>query len=281
MKIGMNLLLWTDHVAEAHRPTFERLKSQGFDGVEIPLFQLEAAHYQQVGRWLDEAGLERTAVTVRTVDDNPASPDAGIRRAAIEQNRRTIDCCTAAGVKMLCGPFHSALGHFTGAGPTEDELSWSADTLRATAEYAQKAGVVLALEFLNRFECYLLNSADDLQRYVDRVDHASCKLMYDTFHAHIEEKDTAAAIRAGAKDCVHVHISENDRSTPGRGQVDWKTNFETLKAIGYDGWLTIEAFGLALPALAAATKIWRRMYDHEEQLSQEGLAFIRKNWTGR
>lgn len=279
MKIGMNLLLWTDHVTEAHRPTLERLKSLGFDGVELPLFQLDPAHYQKVGRWLDELGLERTAVTVRTAADNPASSDPAIRRAAAAQNRLAIDCAAAAGATTLCGPFHSALGHFSGAGPTDDERTWAAETLRDSAEHAAKNKVMLALEFLNRFECYLLNCAADLQAFVKQVDHPQCKLMYDTFHAHIEEKDTAAAIRAGAKDCIHVHISENDRSTPGRGQVDWKTNFETIKATGYDGWLTIEAFGLALPALAAATRIWRRMYDHEEQLAEEGLAFIRKNWA--
>lgn len=279
MKIGMNLLLWTDHVTEAHRPVLERLKSQGYDGVELPLFQLVPQHYEQVGRWLDELGLARTAVTVRTPADNPAGSDPAVRRKAAEQNRLAIDCCAAAGATTLCGPFHSALGHFSGAGPTEDELKWSVETLRDSAEHAARSGVMLALEYLNRFECYLLNCATDLQRYVERVDHPHCKLMYDTFHAHIEEKDAAAAIRALAKDCIHVHISENDRSTPGRGQVDWKTNFATLKAVGYDGWLTIEAFGLALPALAAATRIWRRMYDHEEQLSEEGLSFIRKSWA--
>jgi len=111
------------------------------------------------------------------------------------------------------------------------------------------------------------------------VNHPNCRMMHDTFHAHIEEKDTAAAIRAGAAHSVHVHISENDRSTPGAGQVDWATTFRTLKEIKYDGWLVIEAFGTALPKLAAATKIWRRMYQNEEQLAADGLAFIRKQWT--
>jgi D-psicose/D-tagatose/L-ribulose 3-epimerase len=79
----------------------------------------------------------------------------------------------------------------------------------------------------------------------------------------------------------HVHISENDRSTPGKGLVRWKENFDTLKEVGYDGWLVIEAFGLALPELAAATKIWRRMYDSEEQLSRDGLAFMKKQVAQR
>lgn len=50
---------------------------------------------------------------------------------------------------------------------------------------------------------------------------------------------------------------------------------ERLKRMGYDGWFMIKAFGLALPHLAAATKIWRRMYENEEQLARDGLAFMR------
>jgi D-psicose/D-tagatose/L-ribulose 3-epimerase len=100
-------------------------------------------------------------------------------------------------------------------------------------------------------------------------------MMYDTFHAHIEEKSPADAIRQSAPYTVHVHISENDRSTPGSGGVDWKATFDTLQEVGYDGWLMIEAFGLALPELVAATKIWRRMYETELQLAQDGLAFMK------
>jgi D-psicose/D-tagatose/L-ribulose 3-epimerase len=106
--------------------------------------------------------------------------------------------------------------------------------------------------------------------------------MYDTFHAHIEEKDTAGSIKDCADVLAHVHISENDRSTPGTGAVRWDTTFDTLKEVGYDGWMMIEAFGLALPELVAATKIWRRMYESEEQLARDGLAFMKdqvaKRW---
>ena len=101
--------------------------------------------------------------------------------------------------------------------------------------------------------------------------------MYDTFHANIEEKDLAAAMRTMAPVMAHVHISENDRSTPGEGHVDWVTTFKTLKELKYDGWLVVEAFGLALPALAAATKIWRRMYTSEETLSANALKFMKSN----
>src|SRR5690606_34016853 len=141
-------------------------------------------------------------------------------------------------------------------------------------EYAAANNVMLGIEAVNRFECYFLNCMEDLARFVVDVDHPHCRLMYDTFHANIEEKNPRNAILSARKDLAHVHISENDRSTPGSGGVRWQENFETLHEIGYDGWLTIEAFGLALPELAAATKIWRRMYQDEMQLARDGLKFM-------
>ncbi len=149
--------------------------------------------------------------------------------------------------------------------------------MRHNAENAAAAGVMLGVEYLNRFECYLLNSVADTVRFVREVDHPNCRMMYDTFHANIEEKDVVQAIRDCAPYTVHVHISENDRSTPGQGHVPWDETFKTLKETGYDGWMVIEAFGLALPELAAATKIWRRMYRSEEQLARDGLAFMKQH----
>jgi len=274
MKYGMNLLLWTGELNDGLLPTLEKLKSFGFDGVEIPIFNTDL-DYTAWGKRLDAIGLERTAVTVRNVDDNPISPDASVRRKGVEGNKRMLDCCAAAGVQTVVGPYHSALGHFTGSGRTNDEWKWGIDTMRETAEYAGKVGVLLGIEPLNRFEVYFLNAQADAAEFCRQVGHPSCRMMYDTFHSNIEEKSIRKAIH-DIKDMVcHIHISENDRSTPGAGNVRWDENFDAIQEIGYDGWLVIEAFGLALPELAAATKIWRRMFDNELQLAQEGLAFMK------
>ncbi len=281
MKYGMNLLLWTADVTDEHQPVLEMLKRLGYDGVEVPIFDSVPEKFAKLGQRLDDLGLERTAVTVRTPSDNPASPDAEVRAQAVSANKLAIDCCQALGAKLLCGPFHSALGEFSGHTPTDDERKWSADVLRVSAEHAQTCDVTLALEYLNRFECYLLNSAADTVALVEMVGHPSCRLMFDTFHANIEEKSFAEAIRTCAPFLAHVHISENDRSTPGTGNIPWAETFDTLKAVNYDGWLMVEAFGLALPALAAATKIWRRMFDSEDTLSEDALRFLKEEWGKR
>ena len=169
---------------------------------------------------------------------------------------------------------------FTGRGATEEEWDRSVRHLRRVAEYAQEQGVVLAEEVVNRFELYHLNILDQGARLVDQVAHPNCKVHLDTFHAHIEEKDPAAAIRRAGGRIAHVHISENDRGVPGSGSVRWDDTFGALDDVGYDGWLTVEAFGNLLPNLAAATRIWRPLFDSEEQLATEALAFL-KSKTSR
>jgi D-psicose/D-tagatose/L-ribulose 3-epimerase len=270
----MNLLLWGGEIGDSLMPVLKELKSMGYDGVEVPIFNLDL-DYAAWGKRLTDLGLKCTAVTVRNVDDNPISPDLAVRNRGIELSKKTLDCCAALGVENLVGPYHSALGHFSGAGPTADEWKWGIDSMRQVAEYAGKVGVTLCVEALNRFECYFLNAHADAARFAREVNHPSCKIMYDTFHSNIEEKDIVGTLVQIQDALAHIHISENDRSTPGAGNVNWEKNFSGLANIKYDGWLVIEAFGLALPELAAATKIWRRMFDDELKLAREGLAFMK------
>lgn len=283
MRFGMNLLLWTDTLNDQALPLLDELKAIGFDTIEIPCFDLDDLNnYAKWGKRFDALGLYRTGTAVRGADQNPMSPDAAIRRKGVEANKRNLDCCAAAGCAVMAGPFHSALGQFSGKGPTADEWKWAVDSMREVAEHAQKVGVVLGLEYLNRFECYLLNTAAAGVQFCSDVGHPSCKMMYDTFHAHIEEKSIPEAIRTLKPHLAHVHISENDRSTPGAGNVRWKENFDTLREIGYDGTMVVEAFGLALEKLVPATKIWRRMYQSEQQLATDCLKFMKaevaKRW---
>jgi D-psicose/D-tagatose/L-ribulose 3-epimerase len=277
MKYGMNLLLWSGDITDEHLPVLESLKKMGYDGVEVPMFAPDPEKFAKLGKRLDELGLERSAVTVRNAADNPISPDARIRSAGVEANKRTLDSCQALGAHALVGPFHSAIGEFTGAGRTDDEWKWGVESMRQVAEHAAKCGVTLGVEYLNRFECYFLNTAADAIKFVEAVGHPNCKTMYDTFHANIEEKDPIGVIKAVKPHTALIHISENDRSTPGQGNIPWAETFKAIRESGYDGWLVIEAFGLSLPELAAATKIWRKMYQTEEQLARDGLAFMKKH----
>lgn len=278
MKTGMNLLLWTGLVTDEHYPLIGRIKEAGFDGVEIPVFEGDPSHYAKLKTELDKQGLKCTTVTIVTPETNPISPDAAVRKAAGERLKWAIDCNHALGAETMVGPFHSALGVFSGDPPTGDEKKRAAEVLRPAAEYAQQANLMLGIEYLNRFECYFLTTAADAVALVKSVDHPNFRTMYDTFHANIEEVRPSTAIKTIAPYLTHVHISENNRGTPGTGQVNWFESFRSLREVGYDGWLTIEAFGRALPALAAATRVWRDFFPSPDHVYTHGIKFMRTMW---
>jgi D-psicose/D-tagatose/L-ribulose 3-epimerase len=280
IKFGMNLLLWTVELSEPILPTLKSLKRMGYDGVEIPLFKLDL-DYAAWGRRLDDLGLERTGIAVRTAQDDPMSADESVRQVGVDASRRALDCCRDLGATHLVGPLHSALGVFSGQAATRDEWQHSVDSIRRVAEHAGEVDVMLGIESLNRYESYLLNSQADATRFVKEVDHPNCRTLFDSFHANIEEKNLKQAIHDCADVLCHVHISENDRSTPGQGHVPWRDVFDGLHEVGYSGWLTIEAFAFAHPELTPATKIWRRMFENEAQLAKDGLAFMKHQIASR
>ena len=104
MKYGINLLLWTDRMHDGLMPVLEQVKAMGYEGVEMPMFELNEPLYADWGKRLDGLALERTAVTIRGAGDNPISPSAGVRAAAVDAMKKTIDCCQAAGVSLLADP---------------------------------------------------------------------------------------------------------------------------------------------------------------------------------
>jgi D-psicose/D-tagatose/L-ribulose 3-epimerase len=279
MRFGMNLLLWTAHTTAEHFPLFAKLKQAGFDGVEMPLFQGDEAHYKKIGQELKNLGLACTTVTCCSAEANPVSPDPAVRKKASAHHKWALEMSAACGSTILAGPYHSALGVFTGSGPTDDEKKRAVEVLRVAAEEAKKNHVMLAVEYLNRFECYLLTTAVDARTLVKQVNHPNFRMMYDTFHANIEEKDITQAIVGAGDSIIHVHISENDRGTPGTGHVHWAETFRALKQIKYDGWMTIESFGRSLPDLAAATKIWRDLFPSAEEVYTKGIKFMKEMWT--
>jgi D-psicose/D-tagatose/L-ribulose 3-epimerase len=274
MRIGINLLLWTTEVGTTHEPIFWRLRASGYDGVEVPLDCDDPGRCGAVRRILDDCGLAATAITTMTADANPISSEAPVRRRAVDRLRRSIEAAHVLGSPVLGGPLHSACKLFVNPGPTADEKRWCAEVLSEAAIFAKGAGVTLALEQLNRFESHFLNTAQQTREILSLVSHPNCAMHYDTHHAHIEESDPGAAIRASAEVIAHVHVSENHRGAPGSGQVNWRGTFEALSDIRYDNWVVIEAFSTSVPDFAASINVWRNP-STEQDIVEDGLAFVR------
>jgi D-psicose/D-tagatose/L-ribulose 3-epimerase len=171
---------------------------------------------------------------------------------------------------------YAGLGMMTGRRRSAEEWNWAVEGLQVVAGHAGTQQVTICLEPLNRFETYFLNTLEDAAGLVHDIGAPNVKIHFDTFHSNIEEKHPAEALRSVAKDLGHVHISENDRGIPGSGHVDWQGILKVLKAIRYQGWMTIESFAQPEPDLAAAAAIWRDMAPSGDELAQQGLRFIRR-----
>ncbi len=239
------------------------------------------SHYRWLAGVLDDIGLERTVVALIPDEaQSPISPDAAARARALDHLKRVVDCTATLGGQVVAGPWFQPLGVFSGDRPSEAELEHCAEVHRQVLPLLRDAGIIAGLEPLNRFEAYLLNTCEQAIAYAARIGGGGIGILYDTFHAHIEEKDPLAALHAlhASGNLSHVHISENDRGTPGRGHAKIRETVAALKALGYGGWLTIEAFGRGVPELAAATRVWRDFFASPEEVYTEGYELIRESW---
>lgn len=282
MKIGFNMLLWSGHITEEHFPIFERLKAAGYDGVEFPIFDVsDPSHYARIGQVAKDNGLDTCSVTICPTDaQSLISTNAASRQAGADHLKRVVECGHNAGIENICGPFYQELCNFTGKGPTDEERAWAAEGHRQMADAAQAAGIRLTVEALNRFECHFLNTMEQAKAYVRQVNHPNFWTMYDTFHANIEEKDPLGVIEPNYDVIKHVHISANDRGTPGKDHTPITETIRKFKSLGYDNWFVIEAFGDALPDLAAATRVWRPLFESPEEVYTFGLQHIQNAWNG-
>ena len=275
VRYGLNMLVYTAAFSRDDAALIDKAAAMGFDGVEILFGDLSGLDAGSIRTALERSGMGMTACCVMPEDCNPCSDDAGVRAAAVQRLKQVVDLTAEMGGDAAAGPLYSPVGYLTGRARTDDEWGRCADVLAAGAEYAGKAGIPLAIEPLNRFETYMINTIADAVRMCKEVGSDHLKVQVDTFHANIEEKDTAAAIRAAAGYVGHFHASESDRGVPGTGQVRWQEAFAALEDIDYSGWVTIESFATGIVDLCAAASIWRPIYESADGLAQDGLAFLK------
>ena len=280
MQLGMNLLLWTASVGAEHRELIAQLRGIGYDLVELPIFAPGSFPSQEIRQILTDTGLDVTMTGAFPGDATLIADDEAAAQRGADYMKGAIDVCAEIGAPILAGPLFHPVGSFSGTAPTADERSRYVERLRPLADHAQQVGVKLAIEPLNRFETHFLNTLDDAAAIARQINHPAVGLLSDTFHQHIEERDSAAAWRAASDVIIHVHASENHRGCPGKGQVRWKEWAQELRATNYDGRVVIESFGAGLPELAAATRVWRDLTGDYLTLAQEGYPFVRETLGG-
>jgi D-psicose/D-tagatose/L-ribulose 3-epimerase len=277
MKFGVNTFIWSGTFDPSNFDLLPMVKEAGFDGVEVPLLRLRDFQAAPIRKATEAHGLECNICSVLADGLSLISENADTRRKTRQHLQDVAKAAGEAGVKIVAGPLYSPVGYLPGRRRTTDEWKWAVEGFQSVGDALAANDVTFAIEPLNRFETYFLNTAADAARLAEEIGHPNIGILFDTFHANIEEKNIADGYRTVGRHLKHVHTCENDRGIPGTGHVEWKQVFEALRSMGYDGWLTIEGFGFAIKDLSAAASIWRDIERTPESIAFEGVKFLKQS----
>jgi sugar phosphate isomerase/epimerase len=224
--------------AEPLETTLRRISSMGYGSIEImgapQLYDTKVVRQQ-----LKDFGLKCWgSVTLMEDGLNLLSADPDERANSVTYVKSLVDM-----VKELDGHMVSVVpgtvGKIVPDGRPEEEWKWAVASMQEIYAHAEKAGVLLGIEPINRFETYFINRADQAYALAEATGE-NCGVCLDIFHMNLEEADWAAALRRSADRLHGFHVADNNRMAPGMGSLDWAAIIGVLKEIGYDGAVSVE-----------------------------------------
>lgn len=278
MKFGVNTFVWVSpFTTQAIYELAPKVKSMGFDTFEISCENPKLIDVPAVKKELEKNGLDAIICGAFGPDRNICSDDPKIRENAKTYIRWLIDAAVKVGSPVICGPMYSSVGkdHIEDPGKRKAEWDLAVSGIREMADYASKMNIKLAMEPLNRFETDMINIVSQGMLFIKDVDRDNVGLHLDTFHMHLEEKSSPAAIKLAGDRIFHFHACENDRGVPGTGQVHWNEIGKALKATGYKGPIVIESFTNQVKEIARAVCIWREIAPSQDAIASQGLEFLK------
>ena len=278
MKFGVNTFVW---VSPCNTSSVKELapivKTMGFDILEISVENPDLINTSAAGDILKENQLDGIICGAFGPDRNICSEDPEIRENAKTYIRWLIDAALEIGSEVICGPMYSSVGkdHLVDSEPRRQEWDRAVNGIREMADYGAAKGIKLAFEPLNRFETDMINVVAQGNKFIGDVGRKNVGFHLDTFHMHLEEKSSAAAIRQAGDRLFHFHACENDRGVPGTGQVRWQEIAKALQDMEYQGPVVIELFTSQVTEIARAVCIWREIAPSQDAIAEQGLKFLK------
>jgi len=278
MKYGINSLLFASPFNNDSTKLFPKFKKWGFDSVEIAIEDPSHIDPVYVKAQLDRHGLVCGSVCAMMGPDRDLRGDATQQKTGLTYLSAMLDQMVLLGCPSLIGPVYSSVGRADAVPADEYKKQWATvvKNLKTLCKKAEKLGLQVCLEPLNRFETDFINTCDQGLKMIKSVGSPALKLHLDTFHMNIEEKDQAAAIRKAGKHLAHFHACGSDRGTPGNDHIAWPEIAKALKAIRYNGDVVIESFTTDVKVIARAAAIWRRIEPTQSEIAVKGLKFLHK-----
>jgi D-psicose/D-tagatose/L-ribulose 3-epimerase len=246
----------------------ERIARLGYDGIELAGRPERST--SALSAALAAAQLQVYSVcTVFSEDRDYAHPDTARRNAARDYLRAVLDQAGELGASVvIVVPTYRPRP----VASRRDELAYAAETIRLAAEDAPESGPALGLEPLNQYETHLIRTLDDAEELRTIIGLRTVKLMADTFHMNIEEREPAAALAAYGASLAHVHLADSSRREPGTGHVDFAAVAHALRDAGYQGTLAMEFLSWSDDAGAEGLAHVRAAFAERDQLRQSTVA---------
>lgn len=270
-RLGLHSLAFTPlwDPAEADR-LLPPILAQGVTVIETPL--LDPASYDADGT---RAAAERHGVEIVCSLGLPPEMDiVGDPDTVVAYLDHALGVAQAAGAGALSGVTYGTIGKTSGAPRTEREMTALCRLVENAAAAADRRGMRLGLEPCNRYETHLLNTAAQAAEVIELVGAGNVFIHLDTYHMAIEEAGFAKGFADAGPYLGYVHLSEANRGVPGRGTLDWDAAMAGLKAVGYDGAMTLESFVHLAPEIAAGLAVWRPVAERPLDVIEVGLPFL-------
>ena len=280
MRLGVNTFIWRSPFrTDRDLALVDHAADLGAEVLEIAVEDPDLVDPNPLAAALRRRGLHPIVCGAFGPGRDVGDPDPSVRASTLAYVGRLVRLAAVLGADLVAGPAYGSVGLARPLPEPEriSERERVVASLREAAADAAAHGVRLALEPLNRFETDRVNTVEQGLRLCDDVGSDAIGLHLDTFHLHLEERDSAAAVRAAAAAgrLFHVHACENDRGVPGRGQVAWTAIAAALRSAGYAGDVVIESFTPDVVSIAGAVRLWRPVAPDQDTIAREGLAFLR------
>jgi D-psicose/D-tagatose/L-ribulose 3-epimerase len=275
MKIGVSAFAWTTKFSLSHIGLLPKIFEQGLDGFEIPMFDPAGLATSDIRRAFETNDLECTICAILPANINPISPDASTRKKSLAHLVQCVETSAELGAHLMGGPLFAPIGYLPGRRRNVEEWNWAVEAFQALGEALDANEMTLSIEPVNRSETFFLMTACDAKAFTDAINHPRVGVTIDTFHANIEEKNIADAVRSLGPRLKHVHASENDRGLLGSGHVDFPAIVAALRHIAYDGYLMIEGFGYSPDEVDSLGALWGDMKVSPEDIAFGGATYLR------
>jgi D-psicose/D-tagatose/L-ribulose 3-epimerase len=277
MQIGCHGSVWTGTFdTPGLQLAIDRTAQAGFDLIEIPLMDPDAADPVAVRRMLDRSGVAVTASLGLSEHTDVSSADPELVAAGESLLRRCLEVLSEMGGTHLVGVIYCAMRKYP-APATGINREHSIEALGRLGERAAELGVRVGVEVVNRYESNLLNTGSQAVAYVKEAPSDNLVVHLDTYHMNIEEPDMFTPVLQAGSHLGYVHIGESHRGYLGSGTVDFDSFFRALANVGYDGPVVFESFSSAVvhPDLSNTLGIWRNLWADGEDLAAHANSFIR------